>query len=182
MAASAQEIVFAGFSLLCAGIASRHDVRERRIPNLLTGPALFAGLLLHLIFGGWNGLGSSALAALLAGLAFFVFFVAGGMGAGDVKLMAAVGGIVALGGLSQVMLSTVFAGALFALAKAVYHGRLRTTLSNVSALLGHHSRHGLDPHPEMNLDNEQSLRLPFALPIAAGCAVYLGTLLLEGKA
>ena len=182
MVAPAQQTVFAGFALLCAGIASGHDVRERRIPNILTAPALIAGLLLHLIFGGWSELGSSVLAALLSGAAFFVFFLAGGMGAGDVKLMAAVGGIVALGGLPQVMLATVIAGALFALATAVYHGRLRSTLGNVSALLGHHSRNGLNPHPEMNLGNEQSLRLPFALPIAAGCAIHLGSLMLGGKA
>ena len=181
MHAPAQQLLYAGFALLCAGIASVHDVRERRIPNVLTGAALASGLLLHMLFGGAAELGSAALAALLAGGGFFVIFIAGGMGAGDVKLMAAVASIVALPSLQMVLLSTVLTGALFALATALYHGRLRSTLSNVSLLLAHHSRRGLAPHPEFNLGNEKSLRLPFALPIAAGCVIHLASLLVGGQ-
>ena len=126
-------------------------------------------------------MGSSLLAALIAGSCFFLIFLAGGMGAGDVKLMAAVGSIVALPALELVMLATVFAGAVFALGLAAYHGRLRTTAANVGALVAHHSRRGLAPHPELNLSNQSSLRLPFALPIAAGCAVLLVSLLIGGR-
>jgi hypothetical protein len=43
------------------------------------------------------------------------------------------------------------------------------TLRNVLELLRHHSSHGIKPHSELNLGNERTLRLPFALPIAAGC-------------
>ena len=86
-----QQLIFLGGSLLCAGIGSVTDVRERRVPNFVTGPAIVVGLMLHTIFGGWRGLGDSALAGLIAGGIFLVFFLAGGMGAGDVKLMAAVG-------------------------------------------------------------------------------------------
>jgi prepilin peptidase CpaA len=169
MDAFQQQLIFIGGALACAGIGSVPDVRERRIPNRLTGPAILAGLALHAALSGWRGLGDSALAGLIAGGIFFVFFLAGGMGAGDVKLMAAVGSFAGLSALPAVMVSTAIAGAVFAVAVAISRGFLRETLRNVLELLRHHSSHGIKPHSELNLGNERTLRLPFALPIAAGC-------------
>lgn len=179
MNALPQQLIFTAGSLLCASIGSVHDVRERRIPNLVTGPAILAGLTLHAIVGGWGGLGDSALAGLIAGGIFLLFFLAGGMGAGDVKLMAAVGCFAGLASLPMVMIATVIIGAVFALIVGIYNGRLRETLRNVGALLQHHSRQGLKPHPDLNLKNARTLRLPFALPIAAGCLFTLCTLVWE---
>jgi prepilin peptidase CpaA len=173
MPARKEDLLFAGLALGCAVVASVYDMRERRIPNRLTGSCLLAGLLLHLAVGGWSGLGSASLASLTAGGLFLIFFIAGGMGAGDVKLMAAMAAITGLAPLQLFLLATVLAGGVFALALAGYHGRLRQTFVNVAALLLHHGSQGLKPHPEMNLANERTLRLPFALPITAGCLVTL---------
>ena len=173
--------MFAGGSLACAAIGSVHDVRERRIPNLVTGPAILAALALHAVSGGWSALAGSALAGLIAGGIFLVFFLAGGMGAGDVKLMTAVACFLSLTSLRMVMLSTVVAGGLYALAVGVRNGRLRETLRNVVALLQHHGRRGLRPHPDFNLTNSRALRLPFALPIAAGCLFTLCALAWEAR-
>ncbi|MGD0796518.1 MAG: A24 family peptidase [Acidobacteriaceae bacterium] len=171
-----QQLVFTGGSLLCAALGSVPDVRQRRIPNRLTGPALLAGLLLHAGLGGWHGLADSAAAALLAGLVFLLFFLAGGMGAGDVKLMAAVGSFAGLSALPLLVISTALAGAVFALAVSILRGRLRETLRNVGELFLHHTRHGVKPHKDLNLANARTLRLPFALPIAAGCLFTFCTL------
>jgi prepilin peptidase CpaA len=168
--------MFIAGSLLCASIGSVHDVRERRIPNRITGPAILAGLTLHTIYRGWGGLADSALAGLIAGGIFLIFFLAGGMGAGDVKLMAAVGCFAGLSSLRMVVIATVAAGAVFALVVGIYNGRLRETLRNVGALLLHHGQQGLTPHPDLNLTNDKTLRLPFALPIAVGCLFTLCTL------
>jgi len=181
MEATAQQILFTGGALLCAGTGSVHDVRKRKIPNLITGPGIVAGLLLHLAIGGWAGLGHSAMAGLLAGGIFFVVYVAGGMGAGDVKLMAAVGCIAGLPQLELVLVSTVVSGAVFALGVALYNGRLRETGLNVLALVAHHGQAGLRPHPELNLANARTLRLPYALPIATGCLMALGALVAEAR-
>ena len=83
--------------------------------------------------------------------------------------MAAISAIMGLASLQMLILVTVLAGAVFALVLAGVHGRLGQTLRNVAALISHHGSRGLTPHPEMNLSNERTLRLPFALPIAAGC-------------
>jgi prepilin peptidase CpaA len=176
-----QQLMFTGGSLLCAGIACVPDVRERRIPNRVTGPAIAAGLVLHLVVGGWRGLGDSALAGLIAGGILLVFFLAGGMGAGDVKLMAAVGCIAGTSPLGLVAISTAIAGGIFALAVSMHRGRLREMLRNAGAVLAHHGRWGLKPHPELNLANPRALRLPFALPIAAGCLVTFCTLAWEAR-
>jgi prepilin peptidase CpaA len=176
-----QQLMFLGGSLLCAGIGSVHDIRERKIPNFVTGPAILVGLMLHLISSGWGGLVDSALAGFIAGALFLIFYLAGGMGAGDVKLMAAVGCLVGLSSLRMVVIVTVIAGAVFALAIGIYNGRLRETLRNVGALLLHHGQEGLKPHPDLNLANARTLRLPFALPIAAGCLFTFCALAWEAR-
>jgi prepilin peptidase CpaA len=168
-----QQFISIGSALVCSVIGSVHDVRERRIPNWLTGPAIIAGLLLHGTSGGWRGLADSALSGLVAGGLSLAFYIAGGLGAGDVKLMTAVGCLVGFSPLRPVLIATAISGALVGAAFSFYHGRLRETLSNVNALVEHHRRNGFKPHPELNLENPGTLRLPFALPIAAGCLFAL---------
>jgi len=163
------ELVYAGAALLCAGVAAIHDLKDRRIPNKLTGPAMLAGLLLHLVLGGYHQFGWAFLAGLVGGGVFLLFHLAGGMGAGDVKLMAAVGCIVGISSIREVLFSTVVIGGVFALALAAYRGRVRETLANVFTLLGHHRQNGLKAHPELNVGNRSGLRLPYAVPIALGC-------------
>jgi prepilin peptidase CpaA len=178
---SQQELTFTGCALLCASVASFHDVRDRRIPNVLSGPAIVAGLAIHAAVGGWSGLGDSAFAGLVAGAVSLVFWIVGGMGAGDVKLMAAVGCITGFFPLQMVLISTAITGGLFALGLSVYHGRLRETLHNVVVLAAHHRRRGLEQHPDLNLQSPRTISLPFALPIAAGCLVTLCALAWEAR-
>jgi Flp pilus assembly protein protease CpaA len=67
------------------------DVRHFRIPNLLTGPLLVAGLVYAWSLDGLSGLLFSS-AGVLAGFLFLLpLYLVGGMGAGDVKLMGALG-------------------------------------------------------------------------------------------
>jgi prepilin peptidase CpaA len=181
MEALAQQTLFTGGALLCAGIGSVQDVRERRIPNFITGPAIAFGLMLHLAAGGWAGFGHAAVAGLLGGGIFFVVYLAGGMGGGDVKLMAAVGCIAGLPHLGLIVLGTVISGGVFALGVALYNGRLRETALNTVALVAHHTQAGFRPHPELNLTNIRTLRLPYALPIAAGCLLAFSAAIAEAR-
>jgi prepilin peptidase CpaA len=50
---------------------------------------------------------------------------------------------------------------------------------NVCTLTVHHGTVGLEPHPEFNIDNAQTLRLPYALAIAAGSALSLCLLIVQ---
>ena len=69
------------------------DLRERRIPNWLTLSSMFAGMAYHAATGGLQGLIFSIQGLALGFTLLILFYAAGGMGAGDVKLMGAVGSI-----------------------------------------------------------------------------------------
>jgi prepilin peptidase CpaA len=166
-----QGLIYASAALGCATVATVSDARERKIPNWFTGAALLFGLLLHLFEDGPHGLGAAALAALFAGGIFFVFYIAGGMGAGDVKLMASLGGLSATGDVRNLLIATMIAGALLALGLAAWRGALRRTLRNMAVLLAHHSQHGIAAHPELNVSNDKTLRLPYAVPMAVASAL-----------
>ena len=142
------------------------DVRSRRIPNFVTGPAILLGLCMHLAIGGWKQLLTSFAAAMICGLIFLAFYLAGGMGAGDVKLIMAVGCIAGLSSVPYLLVLTAISGGVMAIGLAVMRGRLQQTFSNVAVLATHHSHAGLTPHPDLNITNVQTLRLPYALAIA----------------
>ncbi len=163
------EYMYLTCASVCATIGAVYDLRTRRIPNLLTASSLIFGLLLHLAVGGWKPMGMAALAGLAGGAVFFIFFVIGGMGAGDIKLMAAVACIAGFGHLMEIFVATALMGGVFALVLAISHGRLKATLMNVGALMQHHAMAGLRPHPELHVLNSNTLRLPYATAITAGC-------------
>lgn len=171
MTVPATNIIYASTALLCAGIAAVSDLKTRRIPNILTGSSILIGLLLHLVLGGWSGFGLSAAAAGIGGGLFLILYLAGGMGAGDVKLMTAVACIAGYGSVLELLLTTMIMGGVFALVLAVVHGRLKETFRNIGALIVHHRLEGLTPHPDLNVKNTHTLRLPYAMAIAAGCLV-----------
>jgi prepilin peptidase CpaA len=173
------EFVYASCCLLCALAGAAYDLIGRRIPNALTLPAMVFGLLLHFTLGGWGQLGSSAAAGLLCGLIFLLFYLAGGMGAGDVKLITAAGCSAGLALMAPLLILTSLSGGVMAAGVALYHRRLKQTMLNLCALAAHHRTAGLAPHPELNLDNQRALRLPYAVAIAAGSGLSLCLLLVR---
>jgi prepilin peptidase CpaA len=173
------ELTYPVTATACAIVGAVCDVRSRRIPNVITLPAFVLGLLLHLLIGGWKQLLYSLLAGVACGLIFLVFYIAGGMGAGDVKLMMAVGCIaggahgVYFNTVAYIMVLTALCGGVMAVCLALFRGRLGQTLMNVGELVSHHASMGLQPHPDLNLKNTRTLRLPYALAIAGGCLLTL---------
>jgi prepilin peptidase CpaA len=155
-------------ALAVAITAAITDVQQRRIPNWLTYSAMAAGALLRSYFFGWHGLLTALGACLLVGGIVMVFYAVRAMGAGDLKLLAALGSIVGPHYAINILLATGIAGGGLALMYAVYHGRLRTTLTNVGSVFRFHAWAGLQAHPELNLDNPAAIRLPYGLAIAAG--------------
>jgi prepilin peptidase CpaA len=170
---SNNELVYCAIGSVVASVAACYDVKLRRIPNYLTGAGLLSGLLMHFSLDGWKGLLGSLLAALAAGCIFLVFFMAGGMGGGDVKLMIAVAAITGLQETGSLLICTSLAGGAMGIVLALMRGAFRQTLSNVTAIAGHHLHHGLTPHPELHVQNKAMLRLPYGVAIAAGSVATL---------
>ena len=69
------------------------DLKRRHIANWIPALAFGAGLILKTVQGGWRGAGSSLLGSLVGAAVFLIFYLAGGMGGGDVKLMAGFGAL-----------------------------------------------------------------------------------------
>ncbi|MBV8632383.1 MAG: prepilin peptidase [Silvibacterium sp.] len=167
------ELIYPAASCVCAFAGAAFDIRSRRVPNFLTLPGICCGLMMHLVLGGWAQLGTAALAGLICFGIFLIFWLAGGMGAGDVKLMTAAGCLAGLPHVGNLLVSTALAGGVMAIVMALWRGRAKETLLNVGALVVHHRIEGLTPHPSLNISNSQTLRLPYAVPIATGCALAL---------
>src|ERR1700675_2653137 len=170
---------YAACSLLCAMVGAVFDVRSRRIPNFVTLPAIAFGLLLHFAMGGWRQLATAAAGGLIGGLIFLVFYLAGGMGAGDVKLITAAGCIAGLPLIGHLLLWTALSGGMMAIGLALYRRRLGATLRNLCAIVVHHRVMGLTPHVQFNISNDRTLRLPYALAITAGSALTLCLLVIQ---
>src|ERR1035441_10426848 len=138
MAPLQPELTYPATAAACALISSVFDVRSRRIPNFITMPAFLFGLAMHLALGGWKQLLTSLAAGVICGLVFLVFYVAGGMGAGDVKLIMAVGCIAGLSHVAYLLVLTALSGGVMALVWAVARGQLQQTIMNVGELASHH--------------------------------------------
>jgi prepilin peptidase CpaA len=167
------ELTYPAAATACALVGSVFDVKSRRIPNFVTMPAFLFGLALHLALGGWRQLLSSLAAGLICAAIFLVFYIAGGMGAGDVKLILAVGCIAGLSHVAYLLVLTALSGGVMAIVWAVARGQLQQTIMNVGELASHHRHAGLQPHPDLNLKNAATLRLPYALAIAGGSILTL---------
>ena len=110
------------------------DVRTRRIPNWLTAGMASAGF--GIAFGGGVVTPVQATLGLLAGLALMMpGHVIGATGAGDVKLMAAVGAVVGPEMAFRAFLYSAVAGGVFALAVAMRRGILANTLQDAGRLV-----------------------------------------------
>jgi len=149
------------------------DVRTRRIPNLLTLGGALAALATAFVQGGVSALGLSATGWLVAVLLFFPFFVLHGMGAGDVKLLGAIGAW--LGPLNALYLAvfTALAGGVCALVVVLLHGYFQQTFRNLWLLMTHWRVGGIRPLSSLTLEQGQGPRLAYAIPIALGTVTTL---------
>src|SRR5271157_2795247 len=155
-------------AVLLAVTAAILDLRQHRIPNWLSYPGIVLGFVLRGALLGWRGLATALAGCLLAGGVMFLFFVVRAMGAGDVKIMAAIGAFVGPSNSVAVLLATAIFGGVLAIAYALYRKRMISTLKNLASVLRFHAWAGVQAHPEVNLDNPAALRMPYGLAIALG--------------
>jgi prepilin peptidase CpaA len=154
-------------------VACISDLRTRRIPNVLTFSAAAGALVFHLVTSGWNAAGWSIAGCVVGALLFFPMFALRGMGAGDVKLLAAVGAWLGPSQVAMAALATSVAGGVIALAVALGHGYLKTACRNLWTLLTGWRITGVRPVDELTLEGARGPRLAYALPIAIGTLVTL---------
>jgi prepilin peptidase CpaA len=151
--------------LIAVAVATFTDLRSRRIPNVLTVPAAAIGLGMNGVLAGPDGLLTS-LGGWALGVAILLpLFALRGMGAGDVKLIAALG---ALKGPEFVFFTCLWAGVaggVMAVAGLVRSGTLSLALANLY-------HHRILPRPDNSVIT--AWRLPYAPAIALGAVAVLG--------
>ena len=145
------------------------DVRYRRIPNELVLLTFIGGIALNAIFGGSHGFLISLGGFVLAfGLMFFLHAF-GTMGAGDVKLFAAIGAINGISLVFPTLMVVALTGLVFAICKMIYARRTLTTMLGVSQVF-----YGLLPGqrvPRIEVPADHTYTLPYAVPICFGSVI-----------
>ncbi len=161
--------------VITALAAAYYDLRVRRIPNWINVSGVILGLLLNAYLEGIHGF-TAALGGL--GLALCIYlplYVLKGMGAGDVKLMAALGSIAGPGNWLNIFVITAIFGGIISLALILWRRRFLQTLFNVGAIVAHlaHGQRPSDQDKALSIHNSTSLKMPHGVTIAAGVCLFL---------
>lgn len=146
-----------------------YDVRFRRIPNVLVLAALVAGLVINISFRGAPGALSSLSGLAVAFIPMFLLHVFGAMGAGDVKLFAAIGAVVGLPLVPLTFVVVVMLGAVLAIYSMI---RSRTVLSTMHGVLRIFV--GLLPGwemPRFSLPPDRQHTIPYGVAIMLGSVI-----------
>jgi prepilin peptidase CpaA len=152
-------------ALLCAilAVAAYSDIRTHRIANRLTLFGLVAGLGLQCLGHGLHGVTAGLLGAGVGLLCFAPFYLRRAMGAGDLKLLAAVGAFLGPQGAFFAALFSLLAGGLGSVGYVLWRG-LRASVSSFV----HEGVAAAGASALVAVQLARRDRLPFALPIAVG--------------
>jgi len=150
-------------TVVVLGVAVFTDLRSRRIPNWLVLPFLPLGIAVSAWFHGWHGVVQSLEGVAVGVVTFGILFVLGGMGAGDVKLCAAIGAWIGPGQLFIALVLTGLAGGVMVIAWAAYAGFLKDLFTGTGDLVFSGAKRA-----EVTLSNPLRRKMPYAPAIAIG--------------
>ncbi len=156
--------------------AAAYDIPYRRIPNWLTATGVLAGVGMNtFLYQGWPGLRISLTGLVLGFGAYFMLYMLRAMGAGDVKLMAALGAMVGWQDWVGIFIITAIIGGFASLALMTLRGRVKKTLWNVGFVMTEmtHGRAAYLANEELDVRSKKSVGLPHGAVIAAGTLVFL---------
>jgi prepilin peptidase CpaA len=165
--------------LVASLVAAVTDVWRFKVHNWLTVPLMLSGLIYHGLHGGWADLSKSAMGVLLGIGVLLVFYLMGGMGAGDVKLMAGVGAWFGWELTFFVFLASALAALVYAIALIVFFGSLRETVLNLRIIWLRFGaawrRLGAEDNIEssVTLTDRRRRAIPFAAMMAIGIIALL---------
>lgn len=157
--------------ILVVVVAAVIDIRTRKIPNWLTLPSCLVGVCLNIFHEGWGGLQNS-LSGLAVGFLLLIFvYLLGGMGAGDVKLLSAVGAFLGPRLVFYAFIWMALSGGLMAVALIVSKRVVVKTSQNLWFLVSGWltGTSGKDSH--LTIQNQSLHKLAYGVAIAAGTII-----------
>ncbi|MGA7830106.1 MAG: prepilin peptidase [Terracidiphilus sp.] len=163
-------------TLVVLAIATFTDLRSRRIPNWLVLPYLLAGVAISpwrsdwhgVRLGFWHGLGQSCAGVALGFLIYGLLFWMGGMGAGDVKLCAAIGAWIGPVQSFWAMFFTAIAGGMVVLCWVAYIKGIKKLVKMIRRLVSSRGEQSVESEPEASLSGMLTRKMPYAPAIAIG--------------
>jgi prepilin peptidase CpaA len=160
-------VVAASVSLL----AMYTDFRWRIIPNRLTLPVIIMGLVLNLAGNGWQGLLFSFIGFIVGFGLMLLPYLIGGMGAGDVKLVAALGALLGGYAILNVFLFATIIGGVLATSVALRNRRLIKSLTNLYYIVA-----GFFLYRSVSTSRQfadKSIKVPYGIAVGSGLFLYL---------
>lgn len=165
---SAQAIWYLVIALTIA--AAWTDLRSRKIPNWLTVSGAVAGIAVNFYFHRWHGVKSSLEGMTLALVVLLPLVMLRALGAGDWKLMGAVGTFVGPVLFLFILVGSIFVSGAMAIAQMMRSRRIVETFRNMVVLVKGFVSFGFRPNPQMSLDNPGLMKLPFGVAVAIATA------------
>lgn len=170
-------------AVICASLlAASWDLRKRRIPNWLTLGVFVGGIVTSVLVGGWVGLWSAIGASFLLASPYVVLFVFAGGGAGDAKMMGAIGMWLGLEAGLPVLFAVVVTGGVFGLANLALHRQLRPAFARIGAAFyvmglalcsGRKGWELIKPDPDADSTKavDERLKMPYGPAIFVGVCI-----------
>jgi prepilin peptidase CpaA len=154
-------------------LASWKDYREHRVPNWLNAAIALTGLATQATFGGWAGLENGLKGMLLAFGMLVLFWAIKGMGAGDVKFMAAIGAWLGPDMAVGAVMVGALLGGLMAVGMIIRRRRWKETLSNFQILAAKvtNTRMAFSDFGSAKSLSGKSALLPYAIPLSMGTLI-----------
>jgi prepilin peptidase CpaA len=164
-----ETVVTIALLLPLAVVITYYDVRYRRIPNAFVLAALVGGVAINGIFGGIPGLLASLGGCAMAFALMFMLHIFGAMGAGDVKLFAAIGAVTGAHLVLPTFMIVVLTGGLLALVSIIRAGVLMSTMHRVLQILV-----GMLPGwemPRFAVPADRTHTIPYGVAITIGSII-----------
>jgi prepilin peptidase CpaA len=155
---------------LTLSIAALTDWREHKIYNKLLVPAFFVALLLNTSQGGVSGLKISLLGAAIGFALLLLPYLMGGMGAGDVKLLAVIG---AFGGAQFVLTSFMYGAIIGGLISVLLLARRRALGNTLKHYLRFFPFIRKPQHFSEVMNNGSQEKFPYGIAIALGTMISI---------
>jgi len=162
-------IVYEVFLIPLAALIIYYDVRYRRIPNAFVIGTLVAGISLNIAIAGFSGVLNSLGGCVLAFVLMFMLHVFGAMGAGDVKLFAAIGSITGAQLVLPTFLIVILTGGLLAFISILRSGLVISTMQRVLQIfIGFLPGW---PMPKFAVPTDRKHTIPYGVAITIGAII-----------
>lgn len=164
-------VISAAFLVPLAFIISYYDICYRRIPNPFVLATLLVGFFVNVAFAGMNGALASLGGCALGFFLMFVLHIFGAMGAGDVKLFAAIGAVAGANLVLPMFIVVTLTGGVLGVISMLRAGQVKTTMLRVF-----HIVIGLLPGnrvPRFAVPNDRKLTIPYGVAITFGSLISI---------